>query len=98
MTSVLTAARKQSVVPVTPLRMFAALCMLAVAVCILAFGTTSDVAANRDFIQYWSAGQQLIHHSNSYDADATMRLQHGAGFKDDKPQITRVPPSALFLA
>ena len=91
-------ARKQSVVPVTPLRMFAAFGMLAVGVCILAFGTTSDVAANRDFIQYWSAGQQLIHHANPSDAAATLRLQHGAGFKDDKPQITRVPPSALFLA
>lgn len=98
MTKMLKIQRKQPAAPVTPLRMFAAFCMLAVAVCILAFGTSTDVAANRDFIQYWPAGQQLVHHSNPYGADATLRLQRCAGFKETTPQITRVPPSALFLA
>ena len=90
--------RKQSAVPLTPLRMLAAFCMLVVAACILAFGTTTDVAANRDFIPYWSAGQQLIHHGDPYDSAEILKMERTAGYKADRPLVMRNPPTGLFVA
>jgi hypothetical protein len=83
---------------VNPLRVIAAVSMLAVGVCILAFAMSGSEAANRDFISYWAAGQELVHHGNPYDGNAILPLQHASGYKLDRPMVVRNPPSALFLA
>ena len=62
---------------------------------ILVMGVTDQYAANRDFIEYWASGQQLLHHGNPYDANAILRLQQAAGMQDTEPQITLSPPVAL---
>ncbi len=57
------------------------------------------VAGARDFVFYWATGQQLIHHSNPYDAIAMTPIERAAGL----PAIYSVgfmrnPPYALPLA
>lgn len=83
---------------IKPLRVVAAISMLAVGVCILAFAMSGSEAANRDYISYWAAGQELVHHGNPYDGNAILPLQHAAGYKLNRPMLVRNPPSALFLA
>jgi|ERR1700733_3610653 len=83
---------------VSPLRVAAALLMLAAGVCVLAFAMTGNNAANRDFISYWAAGHQLVHHGNPYDGDAILRIERWAGFQDNRPFFMRNPPSAFFMA
>jgi hypothetical protein len=85
-------------VKANPLRAIAALSILAVGVCFLAFAMTAENAANRDFVCYWAAGQQLVHHGNPYDGAAILHLQRSAGFTDNRPFFMRNPPSAFFLA
>jgi hypothetical protein len=83
---------------VNPLRVFAAFSMLAVGVCILAFSMTGSIAANRDFISYWAAGQQLVQHGDPYDGEAILRREQSVGFVDNRPAFMRNPPYGLFLA
>ena len=81
---------------------------LVVAICTVAFAFTAigictllltgNSAGNHDFISYWAAGQQLIHHQNPYDADAILRIEHAAGFPVGyQALLMRNPPSALLL-
>lgn len=60
-------------------------------------GLTDKNASQRDFIQYWAAGQQLIHHANPYDFDAILRLERAVGLEGEVPKISFSPPVALFL-
>jgi hypothetical protein len=83
---------------VSALRVVAACLMLALGVCILAFAMSSNTAANRDYISYWAAGHQLVHHGNPYDGASILRLERSAGFLDNRPFFMRNPPSAFFLA
>jgi hypothetical protein len=62
-----------------------------------AVGLTDQNAASRDFIGYWAAGQQLVHHANPYDADATLRLEESVGLGDQEIKITPSPPAGLSL-
>jgi hypothetical protein len=65
---------------------------------ILATGMTDKGATERDFIAYWSAGQQLAHGANPYDSRGIHLLEHGAGLSDDQNlRIMRNPPDAFFL-
>lgn len=82
---------------VTPLRTIAAACMLAVGVCILCVAMNSNTAANTDFISYWAAAQQLVHHENPYDGAAISRLEDSAEAHFDPPLLMRNPPYAFFL-
>lgn len=82
----------------SPLRVAAALLMLAMGVGILAYAMSGDDVANRDYISYWAAGQQLVHHGNPYEAKAILPIEHGAGYKLEKPLLMRNPPFGLFLA
>lgn len=75
----------------------AACVLLAVCAGILAFAMTSDNAANRDFISYWAAGQNLIHGADPYGASAIFALEKSAGWHATRPLIMRNPPFALFL-
>jgi hypothetical protein len=59
----------------------------------------SDKAATeRDFIQYWAAGRQLIQGGNPYDIAAILRLERAAGLEADKAMVSFSPPVALILA
>jgi hypothetical protein len=58
----------------------------------------SGAAGTRDFVIYWAAGQQLVHHANPYDRDAILGLERSAGFPSGDPAlIVRNPPSALLF-
>jgi hypothetical protein len=81
---------------------------LVVGICTLAFVLTavgilasvlgSNAAGSRDFVQYWAAGHQLIHHANPYDAAAILPMERAVGFPSGLPAfIMPNPPSALLL-
>jgi F0F1-type ATP synthase assembly protein I len=79
-------------------RVFAALSIAAAGVAILVMIAKSDNAGQRDFISYWSAGQQLVHGGDPYDAAAIQRLERTAGYDQDYRLIMRNPPIAFFMA
>lgn len=81
---------------------------LVLAVCIVTFAFTAmgvfaslfgnSAAGSRDFVEYWAAGQQLVHHANPYDRDAILKLERSAGFPSGiAAQMVPNPPSALLL-
>jgi hypothetical protein len=81
---------------------------LAVGICTLAFLLTaggicasllkSGAAGTRDFVTYWAAGQQLVHHANPYAVDAILGLERSVGYPSGDPAlIIRNPPSALLF-
>lgn len=67
--------------------------------------TVSILAVNRgirgegstDFVEYWAAGQLLVHGEDPYDAPATLRLERSAGRSADRSEITFSPPVIFFL-
>lgn len=79
-------------------RVFAALFLVALGIYILAYAMTGNNAANRDFISYWAAGRQLVHHGNPYDGPEILRIERAAGFEDNRPFFMRNPPTAFFIA
>jgi hypothetical protein len=81
---------------------------LTVLLCTLAFIASSfsiatsflgkSSAGTRDFVEYWAAGQQLIHHANPYDGTEIRQLELSAGFPATAPTLyLGNPPSALLL-
>ena len=87
----------------SPLRLLAGVCItaagLGLVVAMFSIGLNDRDAAERDFIQYWAAGQQLVHDANPYDLDAVPGLERAAGRKDSQVALTmRNPPIAFFLA
>jgi len=57
-----------------------------------------DAAGSRDFVEYWAAGQQLIHHANPYDFQQILKLERSAGYPASMPaQMMPNPPYALLL-
>lgn len=95
-----------SSVPHTFWRRVAVGCMVAAGcvfvIAIYWFGLTPAQAANRDYIQYWAAGQQLVRHADPYDVGAILRLERAAGLRDNSPCHTSCvsfsPPVALEFA
>ena len=80
-------------------RKITAVAMSAFALCCitLAFSATltrQDVAG-RDYIQYWAAGQQLVHGSNPYNAGDILRLEKAADNSRTQPEISFSPPLIL---
>jgi uncharacterized membrane protein (UPF0127 family) len=80
---------------------------LVVAICTAAFALTivgifasvleSNAAGTRDFVQYWAAGHQLVHHSNPYD-ETILPMERAAGYPSGLPPfIMPNPPTALPL-
>lgn len=51
----------------------------------------------RDYIQYWAAGQFLVHGGDPYDSDKVLELEQQQGYKADRPVVVRTPPWSLFL-
>src|SRR5271170_4774309 len=81
---------------------------LVVAICTLSFGATClvivasllgrNTTGLRDFVEYWAAGRQLVHHANPYDGNAILRLEHSAGFPSGIPPLVMPnPPWTLPL-
>ncbi len=83
---------------ISAVRILLAGLLLVIGVSFLAFAMSSSNAANKDFVTYWAAGKQLIHHANPYDPTGIFRLEREAGMKEDHPYFMRNPPIALFLA
>jgi hypothetical protein len=80
------------------LRTAAAICILAVGIGTLTWALSAASVGNRDFIEYWAAGHQLLHGSNPYDLEATMKMEVSAGYAEGNPLITPSPPVVLILA
>jgi hypothetical protein len=49
--------------------------LLLTGVAILALAMSSSNAANKDFVTYWAAGRQHLHHANPYDGAEILRLE-----------------------
>jgi hypothetical protein len=87
----------------SPLRALAAACIVAAGICfvlgVYIVGLSDRNAAERDFISYWAAGQQLVHGANPYDLQTVRALELAAGRPSNEPLLTmRNPPVAFFLA
>jgi hypothetical protein len=58
-----------------------------------------NLAGARDFVVYWSTGQQLVHHANPYDTEAMGRIEQAAGLSAGYGVLyMRNPPWGLLLA
>jgi hypothetical protein len=74
----------------------AAFSVLLVGVCAALLGP--NAAGSRDFVEYWAAGRQMVHHANPYDDKAILELELTAGFPPGiSPQVMGNPPSTLLL-
>ena len=82
----------------SPWRILAAATLVAIGAAIFLFAVSGNQAAQRDFISYWAAGQQLTHRANSYDGAVILPIERKAGYIGDRPLVMRNPPNALFLA
>jgi hypothetical protein len=58
---------------------------------------TNAKATQRDFIEYWAIGQQLVHHANPYDVPAIVQLERKVGLGEQQPRISFSPPTAFVL-
>jgi hypothetical protein len=59
---------------------------------------TGNSPGHHDFVSYWTAGHQLLNHSNPYDGAAILNAELGAGFPHDaQVLVMRNPPWALGL-
>lgn len=64
---------------------------------IFVIGLNNENATDRDFIQYWAAGQLLVHHGNPYDLRSILQLERAAGMDSNDPKASVGPPVALVL-
>lgn len=60
-----------------------------------ALGLTPAEVTQRDYIEYWAAGQQLIHHADPYDFRTIFRMERQNGMETNDPRISFSPPVAL---
>lgn len=58
---------------------------------------TNEKATQRDFIEYWAIGQQLVHHANPYDVAAIVQLERSVGLGENQPRVSFSPPTAFVL-
>ncbi len=70
--------------------------LLAIGICLLVAVSTPEHVANRDFVSYWAAGQQLIHGENPYAANRIFAIEQSVGWQGSV-LIMRNPPWGLFL-
>jgi hypothetical protein len=82
----------------TPLRAFAAFCLLVIGVLFLAFGMNDANIGVRDYPEYWAAGQLLVHGGNPYDPEAILHLERLAGATRKEALVSFSPPFALVWA
>jgi hypothetical protein len=53
---------------------------------------------DQDFIQYWAAGKLLASHSNPYDLQQLLSIEHHVGMQRIRPYVSLSPPVALEFA
>jgi hypothetical protein len=84
-----------------PWRVLAAAGIIAAGLCfglgVYIVGLSDKNASERDFIEYWAAGQQLAHGANPYDFAGILQRERAAGFEGNEPRITLSPPIVLLL-
>jgi Glycosyltransferase family 87 len=56
-----------------------------------------QAAGSRDFVEYWAAGQQLLHHRNPYDGAAMLAMEQAAGLQGSAAIVMGNAPSSLLL-
>jgi hypothetical protein len=83
-------------VPLTALAYALAILYTVLFLCLLPFDR--QTVTRRDFITYWAAGQQLVHHGNPYDPAAISQIERDAGFQGGASYYMRNAPWALPLA
>lgn len=85
-----------------PWRIAAAACIIGAGIAFIvglyAVGLTTKSAVERDFIEYWAAGHELVRGGNPYDPAAILQLERTFGWDKNYPQITLSPPIILLLA
>jgi hypothetical protein len=65
---------------------------------ILILLVTGNSPGHHDFVSYWTAGHQLLHHANPYDGAAIHSAELAAGFpREANVLLMRNPPWALAL-
>ncbi len=64
--------------------------------CVIPF--IRSLSVSRDYIFYWAAGKQLLHHLNPWDPAMVGQVEHGAGFTARGSYYMRNPPWGVFLA
>jgi Glycosyltransferase family 87 len=82
------------------LRIVAGFCLFAITVVLVAaIGSeiSEDGVQDRDFLAYWAAGTQLVHHANPYDIPKVLALEHQVGLVGAKPNMLLNLPLAFFL-
>lgn len=84
-------AKKAAVLVVVAANVFPA-CLVGVML-ILTFVTGNHVS---DFLSYWAASKQLVHHANPYDADSVFRLQLPEGLPHGTPAVLMRNPPVIF--
>jgi hypothetical protein len=70
---------------------------LVLLVTIYALGLTPVQVTQRDYIEYWAAGQQLVHHADPYNFAASFQLERQNGMRTSEPRVCFSPPVALEL-
>ena len=77
------------------------ICLLAVCLMSSVLGalaiTKSVRGGDRDFVEFWAAGQLLTHGGNPYESSALLRLERLAGAGFNEPLIAMNPPVFFFL-
>ncbi len=58
---------------------------------------SKDGVQDRDFVAYWAAGTQLVHHANPYDSQKVLALERQVGLVGPKPNMLLNLPLAFFL-
>ena len=74
-----------------------AVCLMATIIGLLAINRIVSGNGNRDFVEYWAAGNLLVRGGNPYEVAATLRLERSAGANFIWPLITPSPPIILPL-
>lgn len=78
-------------------KIVAAVCLIAFTVGMLTVLVASMNLGDSDFIGFWAAGKQLVHHSSPYDTNAIFRIESQAGLKGSWPNVSLDMPSSFFL-
>jgi Glycosyltransferase family 87 len=77
----------------SPLKVIAAVCILAVGLSVIVLVTSENSLAHRDYIAYWAIGHQLLAHGNPYAQSAFHAWDQSAHVA-----IVRYPPSGLVFS
>ena len=68
-----------------------------VLIAVLVVPLTNNLLGTRDFVEYWAAGQLLVHHANPYDPGATLAIERTVNGPDAALILMLNPPWTLPL-